>query len=350
MDFGLPTIIRESLSSLPFFIVIIMISIVILVNGLGDTPNAIATCVSTRTLPPKKAIIISSIFLFIGMIIMTTFSLKVANTMIHLVTFQGEENRIIIGIIGALISIILWMIITNKFAIPTSESHAIIASLTGSFIAFYNSWNIINKEEWAKVLLGIFISIVAGFIVAYILTKIVETIGKEFDRRKTIKGFKAAQITGVAAMSFMHGGIVGQKFIGLFMLAVVFMRGEQLTEITTTPLWLILYTTVLMTIGTIIGGYKVIKTVGMKMSNLELYQGAISDIATALCLSIACLLGCPISTSHTKSLSIVGVSATRRISSINFKIIKNVLLAGIITFPCCGIISYLITKILIGIL
>ena len=150
-------------------------------------------------------------------------------------------------------------------------------------------------------------------------------------------------------MSFMHGAQSGQKFIGIFLLGLMLMN-NKIEKIETIPLWLMIYCSILITIGIIIGGKKVIKTVGMRLSNLELYQGAVTDISASLCLLLSTILGFPISTSHTKSMSIVGVSACRRLSSINWNVIKNILLAGLITFPCCGLFAFILTKILLIIL
>ena len=147
-------------------------------------------------------------------------------------------------------------------------------------------------------------------------------------------------------MSFMHGAQAGQKFIGVFLLGIM-ISGKSITTNTSIPIWLMIYAAILIYLGTLIGGYKTIKTVGEKMSKLELYQGTVVDFSTSLCMFISSSFGIPISTSHTKALATAGVLANRKKSSLNFNIIKNILLAGVITIPSCIAISYIITKIIV---
>lgn len=347
MPLGFVEFVSQLFSNPVFLIVTILLSAVIFFNGFSDAPNAIATCVSTRAITPKKALFMSAIFNFLGIFIVSSINAAVVNTIFNLVEFSNNNAQSLLTLIAALISIIIWTVITSKAAIPTSESHALIAALTGSSVALNNSFSSVNGEEWLKVLSGIIISIVVGFIVGYISCKIIENIFKHFDRRKTLKGFKIAQIFGGAGMSFMHGAQAGQKFIGVFILGIMLVNGVSSSVEFGIPIWLMIYCSLLMTIGTSIGGYKIIKTVGTKMSNLELYQGAVVDISTSACLLFASIFGIPMSTSHTKSLVITGVGACRRLSNINWKIVKNILLAGIITFPCCGLVAFIITKLLL---
>ena len=347
MNTDLLNFIQQTFSSIPNLVVVILLSLVIVANGLSDAPNTIATCVSTKAISPKKAIIMSAIFNFLGIFIMSFISIQVAQTVFNLVEFSSTGKDALITLVGALLSILLWVKIMNKFELPVSESHALIASLSGAAIAYSNSFRSINTNELSKVFIGILISIVLGAIVGYTLCKIVESIFIHFDRRHTIKGFRYAQISGGAMMSFMHGAQSGQKFIGIFLLGFMLMGTGNETTITKIPIWLMIYCSVLMAIGVVVGGYKVIRTVGMKLSNLELYQGAVADISAGSVLLLSSLFGFPISTSHTKSMSIVGVSACRRITSINWNVIKNILLSGFITFPCCGLFAYILTKVLL---
>ena len=334
-------------SSFHNILVVVLLSFVIVANGLSDAPNTIATCVSTRAISPKKAIIMSTIFTFLGIFIMSFISIEVVHTVFNLADFASSENNALLTLIGALISILLWVKIMNKYELPVSESHALIASLSGAAIAYSNSFSSLNVDELLKVFLGIVLSILLGVVVSFVLCKIVEFIFSNFDRRHTIKGFKCAQIFGGALMSFMHGAQSGQKFIGIFLLGFMLMGAGNELMISSIPVWLMIYCSFLMSIGILIGGYKVIKTVGMKLSCLELYQGAVADISAGSVLLLSTLFGFPISTSHTKSMSIVGVSACRRVSSINWNIIKNILLSGLVTFPFCGLFAYVLTKILL---
>lgn len=339
--------IEKLFSSWSFFIMAILLSGVIFANGFTDAPNSIATCVTTRTITPKGAILMSAVFNFFGIFIMSTINAKVAKTIFNIVDLGTNSETAVLALSAAMISIVSWAFLSGKLGIPTSESHALIAGLTGAAIALRGGFFAVNGYEWLKVFIGIVASIIGGFSVGFIFVKIVECIFRNFNRAKTKKFFRVSQILGGASMSFMHGSQAGQKFIGVFILGILLSNG--ITEVADfqIPIWLMVYCALLMTLGTSIGGYKIIKTVGSKVASLELYQGAVSDIATASCLLLASIFGIPVSTAHTKSLAIMGVGASRRLSNINWNIVKRIILAGIITFPCCGLFAFIVTKILL---
>ncbi len=328
-----------------FFIITILISGVILVNGWTDAPNAIATCVSTRCLSPKKSIIMAAIFNFLGVFTMTLINSTVAQTIYNIVDFGNDASSALTALSSALIAIVTWAVLAWLFGIPTSESHALIAGLSGSAIAIQGGLSGINGNEWVKVIYGLIMSTVLGFGMGFLVTKIVENICKKTDRRKTNKFFKNTQIVGGASMAFMHGAQDGQKFMGVFLLGVALSNGYTNVNTFSIPIWLMVMCSVLMTLGTSIGGYKIIKTVGMKMTKLEVYQGACADISSAGCLLLSSVLGIPVSTTHTKTTAIMGVGASRRISKVNWKVVKEMVWAWILTFPGCGILGYLATLI-----
>ena len=181
-------------------------------------------------------------------------------------------------------------------------------------------------------------------IFGYIITKLIEKICKNFDRRKTIPFFKGLQVFSGGAMAFMHGAQDGQKFIGIFLLALELSNGiTNSNTVTTIPFWLMILCSLTMTVGTSIGGYKIIKTVGMKMVKMEPYQGASADLSSSLCLFISTIFGLPVSTTQVKTTAIMGVGASKRLSNVNWGIVKNMLLTWIITFPACGLLGYLTT-------
>lgn len=332
-------------SNFSFFIITILISGVILVNGWTDAPNAIATCVSTRCLSPKKSIIMAAIFNFLGVFTMTLINSTVAQTIYNIVDFGNDATAALTALSAAMVAIVTWAILAWALGIPTSESHALIAGLTGSAIAIQGGIAGVNGAEWVKVLYGLVISTILGFSMGYGITKIIETVCKRIDRRKTIKFFKATQIVGGASMAFMHGAQDGQKFMGVFLLGISLANGVSGVSNFEIPIWLMIMCSLLMTLGTSIGGYKIIKTVGMKMAKLETYQGAAADISSAGCLLLASVLGVPISTTHTKTTSIMGVGASRRLSNVNWGVVKEMALAWILTFPGCGLLGYLATLI-----
>ena len=326
-------------------VISVLISGVILVNGWTDAPNAIATCVSTRSLSPKKSIIMAAIFNFLGVFTMTLINSTVAQTIYNIVDFGNDSVAALTALSAALVAIVTWAVLAWLFGIPTSESHALIAGLSGSAIAIQGGIAGINGAEWIKVLYGMVISTVLGFSMGYSITKLIEKICKRIDRRKTIKFFKATQVVGGASMAFMHGAQDGQKFMGVFLLGVSLANGVGNATTFAIPLWLMLLCSFLMTLGTSIGGYKIIKTVGMKMAKLEPYQGAAADISSAACLMISSVSGVPVSTTHTKTTAIMGVGASKRLSNVNWGVVKEMVLAWILTFPGCGLLGYIATQV-----
>lgn len=326
-------------------VITILILVVILVNGWTDAPNAIATCVSTRSISPKKAIFMAAVFNFLGVFVMTLLSSTVAETIFNIVDFGDNSRNALIALCAGLVAIVIWAVFAWFFGIPTSESHALIAGISGAGICIQHGIAGINLGEWKKVIYGLVISTVLGFFLGFLFTKIIEKIFRNIDRRRTLPIFKKTQVLSGAAMAFMHGAQDGQKFMGIFLLSVFFANGVTATSDFTIPVWLMILCSITMTVGTSIGGYKIIKTVGMKMVKLEPYQGTSADLAGAGCLLFSSLSGVPVSTTHTKTTAIMGVGAAKRISSVNWSVVKNMILAWILTFPGCGFLGYVATFI-----
>ena len=345
MSIAFSDFISQLFTNPSLFIITTLISGVILVNGWTDAPNAIATCVSTRCLSPKKSIIMAAVFNFLGVFTMTLINSTVAQTIYNIVDFGNDATSALTALSAALVAIVAWAVLAWLFGIPTSESHALIAGLSGSAIAIQGEISGINGAEWIKVIYGIVISTILGFGMGFTVTKIIETICRRIDRRKTTKFFKGTQVVGGASMAFMHGAQDGQKFMGVFLLGVALANGSSGASSFAIPLWLMLYCSLLMTLGTSIGGYKIIKTVGMKMTKLEVYQGAAADMAGAGCLLVSSVFGLPVSTTHTKTTAIMGVGASRRLSNVNWGVVKEMVFAWILTFPGCGLLGYLATLI-----
>jgi len=189
-----------------------------------------------------------------------------------------------------------------------------------------------------------------GFGLGFITTKGVELLFRHSNRRKADSFFRKAQVAGGAAMAFMHGAQDGQKFMGVLILGIFLVNGSDTTGDVILPIWMMLLCSIVMAIGTSVGGYKIIKAVGMDMVKLEVYQGFAADIAAASCLLLSSLFGIPVSTTHTKTTAIMGVGATKRLSAVNFSVVKDMVLTWILTFPGCGIIGYLMAKLFVAIL
>ena len=322
---------------------------VIFVNGWTDAPNAIATCVTTRCLRPRQAIMMSAVFNFLGVFIMTQINSSVASTISNIVDFGADTHYALIALCAALFSIVVYSVAASVFGIPTSESHSLIAGLSGAAIAVQGGIGGINFHEWVKVLYGLVLSLALGFFAGWVICKVVALICADVDRRKTGSFFRGGQIFGAAFMSFMHGAQDGQKFIGVLFLGVAFCNGQSSVEGMMIPVWLMLLCSVVMGVGTSVGGEKIIKSVGMDMVKLEKFQGFSADLAGAVCLLLSSVFGIPVSTTHTKTSAIMGVGAVKRLSAINFGVVKDMMLTWIFTFPGCGLISFVVAKIFITI-
>lgn len=344
MTITLAEFLSQLTSNPALFITVVLVLGVVLVNGWTDAPNAIATCVSTRSIRPKSAIIMAAIFNFLGVLVMTLISKAVAQTIYKMVDFGDNPKNALIALCAALFAIVVWATAAWYFGIPTSESHALIAGITGAAIALQGG-NGINGDEWIKVIYGLFMSSIMGFGLGFLVTKLLVFLFKDADKRKTTFFFQKAQVFGGASMAFMHGAQDGQKFMGVFLLGVFLAKGQgNITEFNV-PIWLMVLVSIIMALGTSIGGYKIIKTVGMGMVKLVPYQGFAADAAATVSLFTASALGVPVSTTHTKTTAIMGVGAAKRINSVNWSIVKEMVAAWVLTFPGCGLLGYIMAYI-----
>lgn len=336
----------QQMGSNPVLLLTVTLTLgVIFVNGWTDAPNAIATCISTRCMRVRPAILLSAGFNFLGVLVMTRINASVASTISNMVDFGGNTHEALIALCAALFSIVVYSVTASWFGIPTSESHSLIAGLTGAAIAIQGGLDGVNGEEWIKVIYGLVMSLLFGFAIGWLVCKLVTIVFAEADRRKTDGFFRYAQIFGAAAMSFMHGAQDGQKFIGVLFLGVAFCGGQSSVEGIVIPVWLMMLCSITMGIGTSVGGEPIIKSVGMDMVKLEKYQGFAADLASSLCLLIMTELGIPVSTTHTKTSAIMGVGAVKRLSAINFGVVKDMMLTWVFTFPGCGLISFAMAKL-----
>lgn len=227
MDVTFSTFLGQIVSNPVLAVTVILALGAIFVNGWTDAPNAIATCVTTRCMPARAAILMSAAFNFLGVLIMTHFNASVANTISHIVDFGGNSTMALACLCAALFSIVVYGATASRFGIPTSQSHSLIAGLTGAAIALGGASSV-NVHEWMKVIYGLALSIGLGFVMGWVLCKLVSILFAAANRRRANVFFKYAQIASAAAMSFMHGAQDGQKFIGVLFLGVAFANGSTL--------------------------------------------------------------------------------------------------------------------------
>ena len=325
-------------------LIVLLVAGVIFVNGWTDAPNAIATCISTRCMRVQTAIWMSAAFNFLGVLVMTLYNATVASTMTHMVNFSGDTVQALTALCAALTAIIIWAVAAWAFGIPTSESHALIAGLSGAAVALQGGWSGIHVSAWLKVLYGLLLSTLLGFAMGYLLCRAIMLVCYRMDRTRTDALFKGAQIVGGAAMSFMHGAQDGQKFMGVLLLALALLHGQGESITAVPPLWMMLFCSIVMGLGTSVGGKKIIKSVGMGMVRLERYQGFSADVASALCLLLCSLYGIPVSTTHTKTTAIMGAGVAKRPSSVRLCVVREMVLTWFLTFPGCGLIGFIIAQ------
>ncbi len=330
----------------PFLVISVVLTLaVIMINGWTDAPNAIATCISTKAISPKKAIIMATFFNFLGVFVMTLVNATVAQTIFKMVDFGGNAELALQALCAGLVGIVIWATLAWIFGIPTSESHALIAGISGAAIALQNGFRGINPDEWVKVVYGLIISTVLGFGSGWLLVKFIERAFRKSNHYKTSRFFRNAQIAGGASMAFMHGAQDGQKFMGVFMLGVFLAQGNAGVTNFQIPIWLMILSSLVMALGTSLGGYRIIKTVGMDMVKLNQYQGFAADFAAAGCLLLCSVAGVPVSTTHMKTTAIMGVGSARRLSLVDWGIVKELVLTWVLTFPGCGIIGFIMAKL-----
>ena len=257
MGISLASFLQQVTSNPVLAITVVLTLGVIFVNGWTDAPNAIATCVTTRCMRVRSAIIMSAICNFFGVLIMTHINASVASTISNMVDFGGDTTMALVALCAALFSIVVYSVGASIFGIPTSESHSLIAGLTGAAIALGGAGGV-NMNEWIKVIYGLVMSLLFGFAIGWATAKVVTVICAGLDRRRTDTFFKYAQIFGAATMSFMHGAQDGQKFIGVLFLGVAFASGQPDVAGAIIPVWLMVLCSATMGLGTSVGGEKII--------------------------------------------------------------------------------------------
>ena len=219
MDF-----VNQLTSNPVFFITIVLTLGVLLVNGWTDAPNAIATCVASRSLPVRQAVLMAASFDFLGVFVMTLINSSVAQTIYKMVDFQGDLDASLAAMCAAMVAVIVWASMAARLGIPTSEGHALIAGISGAAIALQNGLSGINGDEWVKVIYGLFLSVLVGFTAGWILAKTAQNLFRQVDRRWAGPFFIKAQVMASAGMAFMHGAQDGQKLIAVVILGIMLVN------------------------------------------------------------------------------------------------------------------------------
>ncbi|MGN0073330.1 MAG: anion permease [Coriobacteriales bacterium] len=320
-----------------------------IVNGATDAPNAIATVVGTRAMGPTAAIIMAAVCNFIGLVLITAVSTAVASTIFGMVDFGGDNHAALVALAAAMVAIIVWGVAAWAFGIPTSQSHSLIAGITGAAIALQGGLGGINADQWVKVIYGLVISTCLGFGTGWLFTRLIKKICDGMKRSAVNSFFKWAQIAAGAGVAILHGAQDGQKFLSLTMLGV--MLGVYGTaDMSGFPLWMVVLVSLTMSLGTAVGGRKIIKSVGMSMVKMEQYQGFAACLSACFCIGLATFTGMPVSTTHTKTTAIMGVGAEKRLRAVKWNLAGSMVLTWILTFPGCGLLAFVFTHVFLLVL
>ena len=289
---------------------------------------------------PKFAILMAAVCNFLGLLLVSLVTSAVAHTIFNMVDFGGNSQQALIALTAAMIAIIVWGAAAWWFGIPTSQSHSLIAGLTGAAIALQGGFGAINGGEWMKVVYGILLSTLLGFFLGWANSKIVGRVCRNMDRKRTTKVFRWAQVASGAGVAFMHGAQDGQKFMSIFVLAITLATGVGQADQMVLPIWLMFFCALNMGIGTAVGGERIIKSVGLDMVKLEPFQGFAASAATFFCLMLSTFAGLPVSTTHTNTTAIMGVGAAKRKSAVKWGIAVDMVKTWVLTFPGCGLLGF----------
>lgn len=321
-------------------LIVVFVLIFDFINGFHDTATAVATSITTRALRPMPAIILCSIFNFIGAFSGTAVAKTVGE---NIVSHSSIPEWVILGI---LISSIIWNLITWYFGIPSSSSHALIGALVGGGIAYNHTFNVVNWYNlFHSVVLWLFISPIIGFTVGYILMKILNYVLRPFNYHFVNKLFLKLQVAAGAFMALNHGGNDAQKSMGMITMALLsggFISANEFKV----PTWVIICCASAMALGTSLGGKKIIKTMGSGMAKLTPVNGFAAQTGAASVILMATLFHAPVSTTHIISTTVMGVGASKRLKSVKWGVAKNIVWAWVLTIPITAALSALIIDIM----
>jgi len=322
-----------------FTLAIVILTIVIalgfdVINGFHDAANSIATVVSTRVLSPKWAVLWAAFFNFTAMFV---FKAKVATTIAKTVKIEPSDSAFVTVVLAALVGAIVWDLLTWWWGLPTSSSHALIGGLAGAGIAHAG----VDVLEWSsirKTMVWIPIAPLVGFVIALLLFLLLAWVFRRWRPGTVEKLFRKLQLFSAALYSLGHGGNDAQKTMGVIV-AVLIASGHMSGDFTSIPLWIILACHAAMALGTAVGGWRIVKTMGMRITKLGPPGGCCAETAGAITLFAATHLGVPVSTTHTITGSIIGVGATTSLSGVRWGVATRIVVAWIVTIPAAALVA-----------
>ncbi|OXS75181.1 inorganic phosphate transporter [Domibacillus enclensis] len=324
------------------FIITILIVIFALafdfINGFHDTANAIATAVSTKALTPRRAIILAAFMNFLGAMTFTGVAKTITKDIVD--PFMLENGLVVI--LAALTAAIFWNLLTWYYGIPSSSSHALIGSIAGAAIAAAGL-QALNYSGFFKILQALIISPLLAFAIGFIVYSLFKVMFKNHNLTKTNRHFRLFQIFTAALQAYTHGTNDAQKAMGIITMALIAGNYQQSTDI---QLWVQVSCALAMGIGTSVGGWKIIKTVGGKIMKIRPVNGVAADLSSAMIIFGATMIHLPVSTTHVISSSILGVGSSHRIKGVKWGTAQRMLITWVITLPVSATLAALIYFIL----
>ncbi|MET3695689.1 PiT family inorganic phosphate transporter [Bacillus oleivorans] len=308
------------------------------INGFHDTANAIATSVSTKALRPRQAILLAAIMNFIGAMTFTGVAKTITKGIVD--PFTLENGTLVI--LAALLAAISWNLITWYYGIPSSSSHALIGSIAGASIGAAG-FGALNYNGFLEILAALIISPILAFIAGYIVYSIFKVIFKNNNLSKTNRNFRAIQIGTAALQAYSHGTNDAQKAMGIITMALIVNNYQSTDEVQT---WVQVSCALAMGLGTSVGGWKIIKTVGAKIMKIRPVNGVAADLTGAAIIFGATYIHLPVSTTHVISSSILGVGAAHRLRGVKWGTAQRMLLTWVITLPVSGALAAIFYVIL----
>ena len=304
-------------------------------NGFHDGANSISTIVATGALTPRQAVIFAAAFNFAALWV---FQLKVAATIGKGTVDPQFVDHIVI--FGALMGAIAWNIITWYFGIPSSSSHALIGGLVGATVVKAGGFSPIVWSGFGKILVFIVVSPLVGFLIGGLLMVAVAWLFRSRTPHQASNYFRYGQLFAAAAYSLGHGGNDAQKTIGIIWLLLI-TAGTATTDVATLPMWVIYGCYGAIAWGTYLGGWRIVKTMGTKITRLTAVSGSCASMGGAISLALATIGGIPVSTTHTITGSIVGVGTAQDVRAVRWAITFNLVIAWVLTIPAAGLIAAL---------
>lgn len=301
------------------------------INGFHDTANAIATSVSTKALKPRQAVLLAAVMNFIGALTFTGVAKTITSDIVD--PFTLENGSVVI--LSALISAIFWNLLTWYYGIPSSSSHAIIGSIVGAAIASSGFLGI-NYSGFSKIVQSLLLSPVLAFVVGFFVYSLFKIIFRNHSLTKSNNRFRRYQVLTAAFQAFTHGTNDAQKAMGIITLALIANNYHNSTEI---PFWVQFSCALAMGLGTSIGGWRIIKTVGNKIMKIRPVNGVAADMSSAAIILGATIFHLPVSTTHVISSAILGVGASHRRKGVNWGTAQMMVITWVITLPASAILA-----------